>query len=234
MATFVVAHGAWSAGWAWKKMRPLMRDAGHEFWTPTYTGLGERAHLAHAGVDLDTHIQDIIAVLETEDLSDVILIGHSYGGMVATGVADRARDRIKHIVYVDAFAPKDGQSAFELQQPEQVAQRREAARKDGDGWRLATGPMPPDTAPEDVAWATPRRKPQPIKTFESRLKLAAEPSVPRTYIYAKRARPDDGFRQFLERGKREGWRTYEMDASHNPHITAPQALMAIVNEVAGR
>jgi pimeloyl-ACP methyl ester carboxylesterase len=206
MAMFLVAHGAWSAGWAWKKMRPLMRDAGHEFWTPTYTGLGERAHLAHAGIDLDTHIQDIIAVLETEDLHDVILIGHSYGGMVATGVADRARDRIKHIVYVDAFAPKDGQSAFDLQQPGQAAQRREAARKDGDGWRLATGPMPPDTAPEDVAGATPRRKPQPIKTFESRLKLSAEPSAARIYIYAKRARPDDGFRQFLERAKREPMR----------------------------
>ena len=232
MATFVVAHGAWSAGWAWKKMRPLLRGAGHEVWTPTYTGLGERAHLANPDVGLDTHIQDILAVLEAEDLHDIYLIGHSYGGMVATGVADRARDRIKHIIYVDAFAPKDGQSAFDLQQPEQVAQRREAARKDGDGWRLATGPMPPDTAPEDVAWATPRRKPQPIKTFEQKLRLSAEPSAPRTYIYCKRARPDDNFRQFLERAKREGWRTYEIDASHNPHITAPDMLMKILGETA--
>jgi pimeloyl-ACP methyl ester carboxylesterase len=117
MATFVVAHGAWSAGWAWKKLRPLMRAAGHELWTPTHTGLGERAHLAHPDVDLDTHIQDIVAVLETEDLNDVYLIGHSYGGMVATGVADRARARIKHVIYLDAFAPKDGQSVFDLQQP---------------------------------------------------------------------------------------------------------------------
>src|SRR3954452_5790064 len=153
MATFLVAHGARSAGWAWKKMRPLMRAAGHEFFTPTYTGLGERAHLAHADITLDSHIQDILAVLEAEDLRDVYLIGHSYGGMVATCVTDRARDRVKHIIYVDAFAPKDGQSAFDLQQPAQVMQRREAARRDGDGWRLATGPMPPDTSPEDVAWA---------------------------------------------------------------------------------
>lgn len=231
MATFVVAHGAWSAGWAWKKMRPLMRAAGHEFWTPSYTGLGERAHLASASVGLDTHITDILAVLEAEDLREVYLMGHSYGGMVATGVADRARDRIKHIIYVDAFAPKDGQSAFDLQSTETAAQRRASAQ---DGWRLATGPMPPDTSPEDVAWAAPRRQPQPIKTFEEKLKLSAEPSAPRTYIYAKRARPDDGFRQFLERAKREGWKTYEMDASHNPHITAPDALMAILNEVAGK
>jgi pimeloyl-ACP methyl ester carboxylesterase len=230
MATFLVAHGAWSAGWAWKKMRPLMRAAGHAFWTPTYTGLGERAHLANPDVSLDTHIQDILAVLEIEDLRDVYLIGHSYGGMVATGVADRARDRIKHIIYVDAFAPKAGESAFDLQQPETASQRREAAKVSGDGWRMATGPMPPDTAPEDVAWASPRRKPQPIKTFEMKLKLSAEPSAPRTYIYCKRARPDDGFRPFLERAKREGWRSYEIDASHNPHITAPDVLMKILAE----
>ena len=215
-------------------MRPLMRAAGHEFWTPTYTGLGERAHLAGADVSLDTHIQDILAVLEIEDLRDVYLIGHSYGGMVATGVADRARDRIKHIIYVDAFAPKDGQSAFDLQPPENVAQRRAAAKANGDGWRLATGPMPPDTSPEDVAWATPRRKPQPIQTFERKLRLSAEPSCPRTYIYAKRARPADEFRQFLERGKREGWHTYEIDASHNPQITCPDVLMAILAETAAR
>ena len=91
--------------------------------------------------------------------------------------------------------------------------------------------MPPDTSAEDVAWATPRRKPQPIKTFEQKLKLSAEPSAPRTYIYAKRARPDDGFRQFLDRAKREGWRTYEIDASHNPHITAPQALLALLEKI---
>jgi pimeloyl-ACP methyl ester carboxylesterase len=232
MATFVVAHGAWSAGWAWKKMRPLMQAAGHEFWTPTHTGLGERAHLAHPDVDLDTHIQDIMAVLETEDLNDVYLIGHSYGGMVATGVADRAGARIKHVIYLDAFAPKDGQSVFDLQQPEALARMRDGAQASGDGWRLPSNPMPPDTAPEDVTWATPRRKPQPIKTFEAKLKLSAEPSAPRTYIYCKRARPDDNFRQFLERAKGEGWRTYEIDASHNPHITAPDLLAGILQEIA--
>ena len=231
MATFLVAHGAWSAGWAWKKMRPLMRAAGHELWTPTYTGLGERAHLARPEVDLDMHIQDVVAVLENEELNDVYLIGHSYGGMVATGVADRARLRIKHLIYLDAFAPKDGQAVFDLQQAEALARMRGGAAN-GDGWRIPTGPMPPDTAPEDVAWASPRRKPQPIKTFDTKLKLAAEPSAPRTYIYAKRARPDDGFRQFLERAKREGWRTYEIDASHNPHITAPEMLMTILNATA--
>src|SRR5947209_5227122 len=231
MATFLVAHGAWSAGWAWKKIRPLMRAAGHDFWTPTYTGLGERAHLANPDVDLDTHTHDILAVLEVEDLNGVYLIGHSYGGMVATGVADRARARIKHLIYLDAFAPTTGQSVFDLQQPEALARMRGGAAN-GDGWRIPTGPMPPDTAPADIEWATPRRKPQPIKTFEGKLKLSAEPSAPRTYIYCKRARPEDNFRQFFERGKREGWRTYEIDASHNPHITAPDVLMTILGKIA--
>ena len=117
---------------------------------------------------------------------------------------------------------------------EVLAQRRAQAKETGDGWRLATGPMPPDTSPEDTAWATPRRKPQPIKTFDTKLKLSAEPSALRTYIYAKRARPADEFRQFLERAKREGWKTYEIDASHNPHITCPDVLMGILAETAAR
>src|SRR5471030_397902 len=117
MAVFLVAHGAWSAGWAWKKMRPLLRARGHELFTPTHTGLGERAHLATPEIDLETHIADILGVLQFEDLREVILIGHSYGGMVATGVADRARDRISQLIYLDASVPKDGQSLFDLNEP---------------------------------------------------------------------------------------------------------------------
>jgi pimeloyl-ACP methyl ester carboxylesterase len=215
-------------------MRPLMRAAGHEFWTPTYTGLGERAHLGTAQTSLDTHIQDIVAVLETEDLADVILIGHSYGGMVATGVADRARARVKHLVYLDAFAPKDGQSAFDLLPPDIAAKMQAGAAASESGYGIPSNPMPSDTAPEDVAWASPRRKPQPVKAFATKLRLSAEPSCPRTYIYAKKAGIGDTFRQFAERAKREGWHTVELDSSHNPHITTPQALLAILNEVAAR
>ena len=102
MATFVVAHGAWSAGWAWKKMRPRLRERGHELWTPTYTGLGDRAHLASPAVELDTHIQDVCGLLVMEDLRDVILVGHSNGGMVATGIADREAGRIARLVYLHA------------------------------------------------------------------------------------------------------------------------------------
>src|ERR1700680_870442 len=168
MATFVVSHGAWSAGWAWKKMHPLMMARGHHLLTPSHTGLGERAHLARPDVDLDTHIADILGVIEMEDLREVTLIGHSYGGMVATGVAARARDRIAKLVYVDAFAPKDGDSVLSLT-PEREKPLRDAGAKMGAGWLIPPNPMPPDTADEDRAWAEPRRKRQPLKTFEQKL-----------------------------------------------------------------
>ena len=233
MATIVLAHGAWSAAWAWKKMRPLFKAAGHEFFSPTYTGLGERAHLARPEVDLSTHVQDVLAVLEVEDLTDVTLLGHSYGGMVATGVVDKAPGRIARVVYIDAFAPKDGQSLFDLVGPKAEGNMRAGAAKDGDGWRLPVNPMPPDTAPEDVAWASPRRRPQPIRTFEQKIELTSkEPLPPRHYIYATRNGPGDVFRQFSERAKTEaGWKSYELDSSHNPHITCPDALMAILTRI---
>jgi len=232
MASIVLAHGAWSAAWAWKKMRPLLRQAGHEFFSPTYTGLGERAHLAGPEIDLDTHIADVSAVLDIEDLRDVTLLGHSYGGMVATGVADRMGDRIARVVYIDAFAPKAGQSLFDLVGPKAEGNMRAGAAKSGDGWKLPINPMPPDTAPEDVAWASPRRRPQPIKTFEQKIKLASPDAPPRHYIYAQRNGPGDPFRQFGDRAKTEsGWKYYEMDASHNPHITCPNELMALLTRI---
>ena len=232
MANVVLAHGAWAASWAWKKMRPLFRAAGHEFFSPTYTGLGERAHLARPDIDLSTHVQDVAAVLEIEDLNDVTLLGHSYGGMVATGVADRLPGRIARVVYIDAFAPKDGQSLFDLLGPKGEAHMRAGAAKDGDGWKLPLNPMPPDTSPEDQAWAVPKRRPQPIKTFEEKIRLGSAKFPPRHYIYAKKNGPGDVFRQFAERAKSEpGWKYWEIDASHNPHITCPEVLMALLTQI---
>ena len=228
MATFVVAHGAWSAGWVWKKMRPLLRAQGHEIFTPSYTGLGERAHLSNANIDLETHIADVLGVLECEDLHEVILIGHSYGGMVATGVADRAARRIKRLVYLDAFAPRDGQSLFDLGNPA-------ALRKLQPGeWRVAPNPPPPDTPASDREWMMPRRFPQPIKCFEQKLRLTgAVENLPRTYIYCTRTAPGDGFRQFAARAKGEkGWQYLEIDSSHNPHVTNAGALARMLDRIA--
>lgn len=230
MATFVVCHGAWSAGWAWKKMRPLMRKRGHELFTPTYTGVGERAHLAKPDIDLDTHIADILGVLECENLNGINLIGHSYGGMVATGVADRARSCIAKLIYLDAFAPDDGDSLMSLLPDEARAQRQ---ARTPDGWRIPPMPMPPDTAEEDVEWCMPRRVPQPAKTFEQKLKLMNGPlTLPRHYIYCTRIAPGDRFGRFLARARREGWGNDEIDSSHNPHITCPEVLMSLLDRVA--
>lgn len=232
MATFVVAHGAWSAGWAWKKMHPRLHALGHELVTPTYTGVGERVHLFSPAVDLETHIQDIINVLEFEDLRDVVLVGHSYGGMVATGVADRARERVGRLVYVDAFVPQDGQSVFGLAGETERERMRAAAQAAGDGLRIPPNPMPPDTAEADLAWAMPRRLPQPFNTFAQPLTLTGKPlTLPRSYIYCTRIPPVDVFGPFAARARSEsGWRCFEIDSSHNPHITAPDALCALLQE----
>jgi pimeloyl-ACP methyl ester carboxylesterase len=229
--TVLVCHGAWSAGWAWKKMHPLMNAAGHRLLTPSYTGLGERVHLASPSVDLETHIQDILNVITYEDLSDIVLLGHSYGGMVATGVADRARDRIAQLVYLDAFVPREGQSLFDLNEAGRQPMRDLA--KSGDGWRVPPNPTPPDTPPSDLEWLTARRVDMPIKCFEMKLRLQnGELNVPRRYIYCTRAAPADTFGQFAKRARSEpGWRYFEIDASHSPNVTAPDALMALLEKI---
>jgi pimeloyl-ACP methyl ester carboxylesterase len=229
--TFLVCHGAWSAGWAWKKMHPLMQAAGHRLVTPSYTGLGERAHLANPSIDLETHIEDMLNVIKYEDLRDVVLLGHSYGGMVATGVADRARDRVTQLIYLDAFVPRDGQSLFDLN--ESGRQPLQDAAKGGDGWRVPPMQTPPDTSPADVEWLATRRVHMPIKCFETKLKFQnGEPALPRSYIYATRITPADTFGQFARRARSEaGWRYHAIDASHSPNVTAPDALMALLEKI---
>lgn len=231
-ATILVAHGAWSAGWAWKKMHPLMAAAGHRLITPTYTGLGERAHLANPSNDLETHIEDVLDVIKNEDLRNIILIGHSYGGMVATGAADRAHDRISKLVYLDAFVPKDGQALKDLAGPDAYRRMQKSAEA-GDGWRVAPNPTPPDTSAADAQWIAERRLPQSIKCFETPLRLRnGETHLPRYYIYCRRAGAGDVFRQFADRAKREaGWRYHELDASHSPHVTAPEALAQLLSSI---
>lgn len=234
MTVFVVAHGAWSAGWAWKKMRPLLRAAGHEILVPSYTGLGARGHLAQREITLETHIQDVLGVLEFEDLRNVVLIGHSYGGIVATGVADRAQGRIDRLIYLDAFVPQDGQSLFDLVPAEARTRMSDLARETGEGWRVPSNPIPPDTGAADVAWITARRMAQPIRTFSTPLRLQnGAVTLPRSYIYCRICAPGDGFRRFAEQARSEpGWRCHEIDASHSPHITAPEALCDLLVNIA--
>ena len=229
MATFLVCHGAWSAGWAWAKMHPLMAARGHLLITPTLTGLGERSHLARPDTNLETHIADVLGVLKYEGLSGINLIGHSYSGMVATGVADRARDRISQLIYIDAFVPRDGESAFDVL-PESVRAQRQAGAS-GNG--IPPGPMPPDTPPDVRAWCEPLRVPQPVKTFEQKLIFQNGPlTLPRQYVYCLRKSADDRFRVFHDRARSDGWATHEIDASHNPHLTCPETLAALLDRLA--
>ena len=227
MATFLVCHGAWSAGWAWKKVHPLMRAAGHTLITPSYTGLGERAHLASPMVDLETHIQDMLGVITCEDLTDIILVGHSYGGMVATGVADRAAERIRKLVYLDAFVPADGQSLFDARGPAPTPPLI-------DGWLMAPNPSAPDTSEADLAWIAPRRRHQPVRCFSQKLSITgAVATLPRTYIYCAKKGPGDVFVQFRDRFQTDpAWTYIEMDASHSPNVTAPEDLARVLSGLA--
>jgi hypothetical protein len=149
--------------------------------------------------------------------------------MVATWVADRAGDRITQLIYLDAFVPRNRQALVDLVPPE-VRQRMQESVKAGDGWRVPPNPTPPDTSEADVKWIAERRLPQAFKSFEMPLRLrGADITLPRSYVYCKRIGSVDVFRPFAERAKSEpGWRFYEIDASHSPHVTAAEALAALL------
>lgn len=237
MCIFLVAHGAWTGGWSWRKMRPLLRDRGHELHTPTMTGLGERAHLADPSIDLEIHVRDILNVLEFEDLEEVTLIGHSYGGMVATVLADRLPQRLSHVIYLDAFVPQHDQCLFDLLPQSAVTQMLEKMRESGDGWRVPPNPLPPDTPAKDVEWMLPRRQMQPVRTFEQRAHLRRSAPAPRrSYVYCSRAAAGNVFRTFMLRARSEaGWQhVMEIDASHNPHVTAAGELADLLDGIVGR
>lgn len=234
LRTLVAVHGAWSAGWAWHKMKPLLRARGVELIAPTLTGLGERAHLLNPSVGLETHIRDITALLVMEDLNDVILLGHSYGGMVVTGVADRVPERIIRLIYLDAFVPEDGQCVFDLLPPQIAESMRARVTSEGEGWKILPNSLPPDTSEQDRVWIVSRRGPQPLATHEEKLHLrsVSPPSCTRAYIYCLRVGLGDVFGPVAARIRlREGWTYRQIDASHSPHVTAPERLTEVLLSV---
>jgi pimeloyl-ACP methyl ester carboxylesterase len=136
VARFLLVHGGWEAGWVWRTVEDHLRAEGHEVFRPTLTGLGERSHLLTPAVDLETHITDILNLIKWEKLRNVTLVGHSYGGMVVTGVADRVHDRVGSLIYLDAFIPKEGRSLLDLLPSERAAITLKLAQENGDGWRV--------------------------------------------------------------------------------------------------
>ncbi|MCC6627116.1 MAG: alpha/beta hydrolase [Chloroflexi bacterium] len=229
MAVFVLIHGAWHGGWCWQRIAPRLRAAGHNVATPTLTGLGERAHLASPAIDLETHVTDVLAVLRYEDLHDVILVGHSYGGAVATLVTDRVPDRVARLVYLDAPIPRDGQCLLDVLTPAQAADFRARAARDGDGWRIT--PNAPAALglddPADAAWAGPRLTPQPLATFTQPVRLtSAGDVIPRAYVFCAPARPGSRLAEFAAQARAAGWAYQEVATGHDAMITAPAATAA--------
>ena len=229
MAAFVLVHGAWHGGWCWKLVAPALRRAGHEVYAPSLTGLGERRHLASRAVDLDTHIQDVVGLLEMEDLERVILLGHSYGGMVVTGAAERAAGRISQLVYLDAFVPQNGKCLLDYAVPERAARMREEGERTGfvtpppmSLWGLAK--------PEHLAFVGPREVPHPFGTMVQKIRLKHEPQLPRTFIYC--SSPATGsFDQFAAKYRNDpAWRFHELPTGHDAMLLMPEALTRILLE----
>ena len=236
MATFVLVHGGGHGGWCYQPVARRLRAAGHEVHTPTLTGLAERAHLMSPAIDLDMHITDVVRLLEFEDLRDVILVGHSYGGMVITGIADRAADRIGHLVYLDAANPVNGQSLVDVAGP--IMQMARQMGQVVDGIELVLLPIEQSPAfygvtdPEQAAWMRPRLTPHPWKCFEQKLDLTNEDAlwaIPQSHIICTSTisgRDVDAIR-----AKSEG-RLWDIDTGHDLMITEPDQVARLLGEVA--
>jgi pimeloyl-ACP methyl ester carboxylesterase len=230
MSTFVLVHGAWGGAHGWRFVRPLLQQAGHQVFTPSLTGQGERAHLTGPHVNLSTHIQDVCNTIWYEDLRDIVLVGHSYGGMVITGVADRMSDRIQHLVFLDAFQPADGQSLIDItggggQRPEREFD-----------WSVPPMRRTLDQADPLTQWSTERRNPQSRATFEERLRLAKpieERPFSLTYIVAtERPDPSPYFGQTAERLRANPrWTVRSVQGDHNMQLWNPTGLADLLLEL---
>ncbi|MBK1440646.1 alpha/beta hydrolase [Parapedobacter sp. ISTM3] len=219
--TFVLVHGAWGGGWSFKKTDSLLRSHGHAVYRVTLTGQGERAHLASPDIGLDTHIKDVVNTILFENLHDVVLMGHSYGGMVITGVADSIPGRIRKMIYLDALLPEDGQSlATAFGQPEQ------GSMPSTDGFIVPAWVAADQPYPKDV--------PQSAKTFTQPLSLKNTDrlKIPTTYILTFEGDdPDkDAFAAFARRADDNGWKVIHMQADHNPQMTMPDKLAQLLDQ----
>lgn len=231
--TFVLVHGAWHGGWSWRRVADRLRVAGHSVFSPTCTGLGERAHLLSPQIGLSTCIDDVTSVLECEELTDVVLVGHSFGGVVITGVADRMPQRLRHLVFLDAVILESGESVFD-RLPTALAAQRRAAAVEVDG-ALCFRVPPPEafgiTDAADLDWLRRRLTPQPLKSYSEPLQLTRSPDngIARTYlsciepVYA----PIDDSRQ---RAAAYGWGWRDIHAGHDAMISAPDAVVAALLE----
>ena len=235
MTVFLMVPGAWMGGWVWRDLTPRIRAAGLDVYTPTLTGLGERRHLASRWVNLDTHVEDVVNVMEFEELADVALVGHSYGGMVITAVAHHAPERLSHLVYLDAIVPDDGEAAFSDDSDEFRAVVEQQARERGDGWLW---PLPDAAELRQFLslagigegqqhWLRHKSVPHPVATLAQPVRLgnpAAEP-IPRTYIRCTAGEWDSELPRYVELARTSpDWRYHELATGHWPMISTPREL----------
>lgn len=233
MATFVLVHGAWHGGWCWQRVRRSLQDKHHDVFTPTLTGVAERSHLISPQVTLETHVTDVVNLIRWENLTDIVLCGHSYGGCVITGVADRVADRLRAVVYLDAFILDDGQGLHDAVPPGLRDAQVQAAKEHGDGWRV-----PPISAEffrvnvADRAWVDAQCTPQPLATFQQ--KLAVRNTLPPakvTHVLAT-GYEHSPFPPFHEIAKRRGWKTLTIDCGHDAMLDRPAELVTILENAA--
>jgi len=240
MTTYVLVGGGWLGGWCWQKIARQLRDEGHDAYPATLTGLGERVHLASPQVDLDTHITDVVKLIEFEDLNDVVLLGHSYGGLVVTGAADRIPERISELVYLDTAPLPDGGSLIEKFPPELRERTEEQVQELGEGWKF---PIPPQEELANMASLQgvdedhlrllySRATPQPFGTYTQplRLKNPAREELPKLGILCSFSL--DQVREMIASGQPlfrelEGpeWRFVELPTGHYPMFSRPADLV---------
>lgn len=226
MSTYVLVHGAWHGSWCWKRVRKALQEQGHEVFTPALTGVADRHHLLSPQVDLETHITDVTNLILWEELSNVVLCGHSYGGCVITGVADRVPERIGALVYLDAYVLGNGESLLDNLPPEMRDARLEKARKFGDGWKI-----PPTLAEafnvnaNDREWVDRQCTMQPLAAFQQRIQLTGgiERIKNAAYILATGWGPSQ-FVPFYEKAKKRGWKTLALPCGHDVMLDMPEEL----------
>jgi pimeloyl-ACP methyl ester carboxylesterase len=230
MATFVLVHGGCHGGWCYSRVAVRLRAQLHDVYTPTLSGVGERAHLASQAINLSTHIQDIVAIIESHDLKDVILCGHSYGGMVITGVAGQIAERIRTLFYLDACVPEDGQSLLDIAGPERALRFLEAAGETGT-MMVSPGAEFFQVNSGDVEWVDKLCTPHPIGCFIQKLRLTGkEALVPhRTYVLAERYSSVNQ-PTYAKVKSLPGWKAVSLDCGHDVMVDAPEALAALLLE----